>query len=111
MGRWSNLPGTAKPNKYHNKRTNGYASVKEAAVAANLKILALAGKIQDYQEQVPFEIVPKYNGMPAVRYIADFTFVENGRKVVADAKGMRTPVYKLKKRLLAQLHGIMIEEM
>ena len=111
MGRWSHIPGTEKLNKYRNKRTNGYASIKEAAVAANLKMLALAGKIHDYHEQVPFEIVPKWKGMPAVRYIADFTFVENGRTVVADAKGMRTPIYKLKKRLLEQLHGIEIEEM
>jgi Protein of unknown function (DUF1064) len=98
-------------NKYRAKRHNGYASRKEANCAADFQALARAGKIQEYQEQVRFEILPPFAEYkrPLI-YIADFSFIEDGRRRVIDAKGFRTPVFKLKKRLMKQLLGIEIEE-
>ncbi|MFR5079104.1 MAG: DUF1064 domain-containing protein [[Clostridium] innocuum] len=46
-----------------------------------------------------------------IRYIADFTYNDrNGQLIVEDAKGVKTPVYRLKRRLMAELKGIEIKE-
>ena len=42
-------------------------------------------------------------------YIADFCYLENGVRHVVDAKGHRTPTYKLKRWLRLQ-DGITVEE-
>jgi len=39
-----------------------------------------------------------------------YEVVATGQVVIEDAKGVRTDVYKLKKRLLRQLHGKIIVE-
>ncbi|MCR0169837.1 DUF1064 domain-containing protein [[Clostridium] innocuum] len=46
-----------------------------------------------------------------IRYIADFTYNDgNGQLIVEDAKGVKTPVYRSKRRLMAELNGIEIKE-
>lgn len=101
-------------SKYHNTKTtvNGIAfdSKKEAARYGELVWLAKAGAIQDLRLQVPFELIPKQAGERAVRYIADFVYMENGKMVVEDVKGVRTDVYKIKKKLMLAVHGIRIRE-
>lgn len=98
-------------SKYRNKRTNGYASTREANVAANLHILARAGKILDLKEQVPFLLVPGKRKVRGITYIADFTYTDSdGTHHVLDAKGYRTDVYKLKNKLMYLLLDIEIEE-
>jgi uncharacterized protein DUF1064 len=102
-----------RPSKYRAKRTGKYASKREADTAAKLKLLEQAGGIVDLREQVPFDLLPACptaGYSRPLRYIADFVFIEEGKRVVADSKGFRTPVYLLKKRLMAQLHGIAIRE-
>ena len=98
-------------SKYGAERTNGYASKHEAMVAADLHFLEKAGKIQDLREQVPFVLIQGRNGVRSITYIADFTYCDNGRPIVADAKGYRTEVYKLKKKMLYLLCGIEITEL
>jgi hypothetical protein len=104
------------PSKYHNKRTNGYASKKEAKRAAELQRLAAAGKITDLREQVRFIIVPKAIGEDgriierASFYQADFVYRSGGEEIVEDCKGMRTPYYVLKRKLMLMVHGIRILE-
>ena len=88
-------------NKYGNIKTitsDGikHDSKKEANRWCVLKLLERAGKIQDLQRQVKYELIPKQDGERPVYYIADFVYMENGNKVVEDAKGMRTKEYKLK---------------
>ena len=100
-------------SKYRAVRTNGYASKAEANRAAELHMLSKAGHIENLQEQVSFELLPvdKMLGFPRpLRYVADFVYTYDGIRVVEDVKGMQTPVYKLKKRLMAQLLGITITE-
>ena len=100
--------------KYHAQPTivDGirFASRKEAARYRELRLLEQAGKIQDLRLQVPFVLLPKSQYGRAVKYIADFVYIENDRQVVEDAKGYRTDVYKLKRRLMAELLGIEIKE-
>ncbi len=85
-------------------------SIKEANRWCELNLLLRAGVIQDLQRQVKFELLPKQEGERAVYYIADFVYTENGKRIVEDAKGMRTKEYKLKKKMMLYFHGIRIKE-
>lgn len=99
-----------KANKYSAERKNGFASKKEARIAAELQILEKAGKIKDLKMQVPIVLVEGRDGVRGVTYIADFVFYEGGVKRILDAKGCRTAIFKLKKRLAYLLLGLTIEE-
>ena len=79
-----------------------------------LEQLQKDGKIYDLQCQVKFELQPAFtfNGkkIRAVTYTADFTYyTPDGQIHIVDAKGMKTDVYKLKKKLM-QYKGHDIEE-
>ena len=101
-------------SKYGNKRTNGHASKKEARRANDLAMLERAGLVTDLKEQVVFVIAPSVvilgRKRPSMKYIADFVYLEDGKQVVEDVKGMRTAVYVLKRHLMASVHGIQIRE-
>lgn len=106
-------------SKYNNAKYNGYDSKREAKRAAELKLLEKAGVISNLQEQVVYELIPSQyrivNGKKkcierAIKYIADFQYVENGNTVVEDAKGFRTEVYRIKKKLMLYFHDIRIKE-
>lgn len=45
-----------------------------------------------------------------VKYIADFVYEKDGKTVVEDAKGMKTDVYKIKRKLMLSIYGIRIQE-
>jgi hypothetical protein len=98
--------------KYKNKKTNGYASKKEANRAAELKLLEKAGVIMELKEQYRFELVPKQEGERAVCYIADFVYYDNEKKIsiVEDCKGFRTKDYIIKRKLFQQKYGYRITE-
>ena len=100
--------------KYKNVKTTidgiTFDSKKEATHYAELKLLARSGLIQNLRLQVPFELIPKQQGERAVKYIADFVYDENGETVVEDVKGVRTDVYRLKKKLMLKVHGLRIKE-
>jgi hypothetical protein len=107
-------------SKYNNAKYNGYDSKKEAKRAAELKLLEKAGEITSLQEQVPYELIPSQyrivNGKRrcierAMKYIADFQYVDkDGNTVVEDAKGYRTEVYRIKKKLMLYFYDIQIKE-
>lgn len=115
MVRWQRLP-----TKYGNKKIQydgkTFDSKKEAERYWVLKMLEDAGDISDLRTQVPFELIPSQRGEDgkvierAITYIADFTYWQDGRFVVEDAKGFRTEVYKIKKKLMLHTHGIRIKE-
>lgn len=113
LARQNNRAQVTKP-KYGNQKTNGYASKREAKRAQELKALEKAGKIFELQEQVKFELIPKQDGERACHYIADFTYLEQYKTVdsfvVEDAKGYRDPIYRIKRKLMLQVHGIRVRE-
>lgn len=96
--------------KYRNKPIGGYASKREAKRAADLKLLEKAGHIKELREQVTYELVPKCGKERAVKYIADFVYQQDGKVVVEDVKGRRTPVYIIKRKLMLWRHGIEVKE-
>lgn len=105
------LGGTTKdsnPNKYNAKKVeiNGvqWDSKHEARDGAKLQQLASAGIISNLQRQVRFVLQEGYrnNQGKAIRpicYIADFVYERDGQKYVQDSKGVRTEVYKIKRKL------------
>lgn len=104
-------------SKYNNVKYKGFDSKKEFLRFQELQMLELAGEIHDLQRQVPFVIVPTQRDEDGhllekmAKYIADFVYItKDGEKVVEDAKGIRTPLYKLKKKLMLEKHGIIIKE-
>lgn len=69
------------------------------------------GEIACLERQKIFRI--KVNGVRVCNYVADFCFVEGGKLVVQDVKSPMTrklPVYVLKRKLLAAVFGIAIQE-
>lgn len=105
---------TINNQKYHAKRTISsdgkvFASKREANRYEELLLLQKAGEISDLKCQVPFEMV--INGIKVCKYIADFTYQYKGQYMVEDAKGYRTDVYKLKKKLMWAVHKIKIWEL
>jgi len=108
----------ASASKYNNVKSGGYASKREARVAEQLRERERRGEIRDLKEQVWFLLVPKAIGPDgkvterACSYVADWTWIDgDGRLHVGDAKGFRTDVYKIKKKLLLFVHGHVIEEL
>lgn len=97
-------------NKYRAQRHNGFASRHEAAYAEKLRIAERAGAIRNLEFQVPVRLVEGRGKIRPIVYIADFRYEDNDGVHWVDAKGFKTPVYRLKKKLAALLLGIEIEE-
>lgn len=103
-------------SKYRAQRTDGYASKKEAKRAGELEFLEKIGQIRHLEKQVKFLLLAPFSGIAALNYVADFVYEEISPKdgfwhdVVEDTKGVRTPVYKIKKRMMHQIRGIEIRE-
>lgn len=104
-------------NKYGNKRVGSHASKKEHYRAAELRIMEAAGLISSLREQVSFRLIPAQYGQGGLiekscSYRADFVYVDNstGQTIVEDTKGVRTPEYIIKRKLMLHVHGIRIKE-
>ena len=99
-------------SKFRNKRTmlDGIAfdSKKEAARYQELKLLERAGEISELKLQPTFSI--EVGGHRICKYRADFAYKQGGADVVEDVKGIKTPTYRLKAKLLKAVHGITILE-
>lgn len=85
-----------------------FDSKKEARRYVELKLLVKAGVISDLKLQPRFDLI--INGCKCGFYKADFDYIENGKRVTEDVKGMKTPVYNLKKKLIKAIYGIEIFE-
>ena len=104
-------------NKYNAQKTGGYDSKKEYRRACLLKALLRSGEISDLREQVKYVLIPtqrdSYGNLieKECSYYADFVYRDkDGNLVVEDTKGVRTSEYRLKKKLMLQVHGIQIKE-
>lgn len=77
-----------------------FASKKEAKRYQELRLLEKAGQISHLELQPIYEI--NYQGVKICRYQGDFRYFckEKRARVLEDVKGMKTPVYRLKKKLV-----------
>jgi hypothetical protein len=85
-----------------------FASKKEAKRYQELKLLERAGEISRLELQPRYDIT--INGVKVCTYVADFRYFTKDKLTVEDCKGFLTPVYKLKRRLLAALYNVEILE-
>lgn len=118
-------------SKYHSAKTtlDGeiFDSNRESKRYAELLLLQRSGDITELQRQVPYVLIPVQRepsvigprgGVKegrcieeAVKYIADFVYkTRNGETIVEDAKGVRTPDYVIKRKLMLYVHKIRIKE-
>jgi hypothetical protein len=108
--------GTSRGNKYHARATidahgRRFDSRAEMRRYQELELLEVAGRISELQRQVPFTLA--VNGVRVARYVADATYVEDGKLVVEDVKSpatRRNPTYSLKRKLLKACCGLEIRE-
>jgi hypothetical protein len=103
-------------SKYGNHKViiDGYSfdSIKERNRYLELKLLEKAKVISELGLQTPFVLLEKLpptelnSGEMAVYYKADFTYLENGIKVIEDvkSKGTVTDVYIIKRKLVKKLY-------
>lgn len=112
-----------------------FDSKKEAKRWQELQILQTMGKIKGLRRQVKFDLIPDQRETPTetysrgakkgqykpgkviergIAYYADFVYQERfeggWRQVVEDTKGMKTPDYIIKRKLMLYQHGIRIRE-
>ena len=136
----NNAQATQKKSKYHSTPTEKttaegkkirFASKLEAKRYDELMLMLKAGKIRDLKLQHDFTLqeaytTPEGERVRAIRYKADFSyekqceiFNEKGftcygtppwELVVEDTKGVKTPEYKLKKKLFREKYGFDIRE-
>ncbi|MCD8281688.1 MAG: DUF1064 domain-containing protein [Prevotella sp.] len=104
-------------NKYHACKTaDGYDSRREGRRGRTLELMERAGEIFDLRRQVRYELVPTLKDgdgrtVRGVSYIADFVYKDkDGNVIVEDVKGVKTPLYIVKRKLMLYRYGITIRE-
>jgi hypothetical protein len=119
-------------NKYGNHKVTvdglTFDSKREAKRFLELKILEKAGKISGLQRQKKFLLIPAQYEPDIIgprggkkkgkliehecSYVADFVYFDEEEKdfVIEDTKGVRTPEYVIKRKLLLWLNGYRIRE-
>lgn len=87
-----------------------FDSAEEGKRFRILKADLALGIIRDLRMQVPYPYAE--NGRHCFTYKSDFNYVvvATGEEIVEDVKGMKTPVYNLKKKLIEARYGIELSE-
>lgn len=112
--------------KKGSRSTNKYGAVKvtvdgitfdsraEEKRYGQLKILQDAGEIVGLTCHPRFELIPGavIDGKMerGISYTADFAYIEHGKFVVEDVKGVATRDYELRKKMMLLLRGIRVRE-
>ena len=127
FNRGFNIP--KKGNKYKNEKVEfdgiKFDSKRERDRYMVLKDAERRGVISELKCQPKFTLIPaqyheeakqlktkvkmvKKCDFLAITYTGDFQYVKDGNVVVEDVKGMVTPEYKLKEKMMAYFHHIII---
>ena len=110
-----------KKSKYRNTRVTiktffrgrfqfiSFDSIKEKDRFLVLKSLLDSGHIQDLSLQEKFRVKEATDTCAKIDYIPDFMYRDShGNWVVEDVKGMKTEVYKIKKKLFLEKYPNLI---
>ncbi len=114
-------PMQRRQQKYSNERIVDPDGLKFDSKAEHkrwhhLVLMQRAGRIKKLERQVVYELAPGVTiagrRRPPLRYIADMRYmdVDTGQVVVEDVKGAVTAEYRIKRHLMASVHGIEIRE-
>lgn len=127
---WTKFRPTPPPNasvstvplKFAEKRGNKFGAVrveseygkfdskKEYRDYMDLRARETAGEIKDLRRQVRFSLYGPGGEHIAV-YTADFVFLRDGKRVVADSKGHKTREWGRTKKLMQACHSIEVLEL
>nr|DAI43400.1 MAG TPA: Endonuclease [Caudoviricetes sp.] len=99
-------------NKYRNKKVivdeKEFDSKREGNRYKELKLLERAGEIKNLELQPRFLLQDSFkkNGRTfrKIEYVADFKYIENGKTIVEDVKGIQTDVFKLKHKIFEKVY-------
>lgn len=92
-----------------------FDSKHEARVWCELRIKERAGEISNLRRQVPYQLYASTRDGAIVGdvtvYVADFVYIDTAtnEEVVADAKGVITQTFALKKKMMKVCHNIEIQ--
>lgn len=102
MHKYRAVPTTVNGHRFDSKG--------EAMRYQELWLLEQSQQIRGLSLQVKYPLI--VNAVKIGDYVADFRYFDNQKKawVIEDYKGVRTPVYRLKKKLMLALHQIEIFE-
>lgn len=99
-----------------------FASKREARRYLELKLLQKAGQISDLKLQPRFPLMAAsttgtvagaLRELPVIgHYVADFAYVDErtGQRIIEDVKGVKTAMYRWKKKHTEAQYGITITE-
>ncbi len=109
---WDNKTRTMRPakkkrSKYKNVRTvidgKHFDSLAEGRYFNELKLRILAGEVSYFLRQVPFDLPGN------VKYRVDFqVFLADGSVEYIDVKGVKTPMFIMKKKQVEELYPVEI---
>ena len=91
-----------------------FHSKAEARRYQELRLMEKAGQIRDLTLQPKFALAayqadthyPKVIG----HYVGDFSYIEAGERVIEDVKGLKTPMYRWKRKHMLAQYQILIRE-
>ena len=102
------LNGNRRPQKYGAVRVKtgegSFDSRAEHARWCELKLLERGKVIRNLEHHVKFPFA--LNGVEIGSYEADFVYFENDKRIVEDSKGVKTPVFELKAKMMRAFYGI-----
>ena len=95
-------------NKYNSRRITidnyTFDSIRESERYGELKLMEKAGEICNFEVHPEIELQPSFtyrgNGIRAIKYEADFSYVENGVQIFEDLKGFETQLFRAKWKML-----------
>jgi hypothetical protein len=102
MTKFKNVPVVHEGERFDSRR--------ELKYFLDFQLRQKAGEISFLKRQPKFPL--EINGVKIGTYIADFEFVDKGRRRVIDVKSPVTaklPLFKLKQKLVRAIHGIDVE--
>lgn len=114
-----------KKTKYNNTKVKTkygtFDSKKEYSIWLTLLRKQEMGLIRNLDRQVPFLLIPtQYETIKGkkkliereCKYIADFVYndINSNQQIVFDCKGVKTPEYIIKRKLMFAIYGIKIKE-
>lgn len=110
---------TTEKRKYHTirvpvkKTSSEYYTMLRRGVISELKcqpkFTLIPAQYHEEAKQLKTKVkMVKKCDFLAITYTGDFQYVKDGKVVVEDVKGMVTPEYKLKEKMMAYFHHIII---
>lgn len=108
-------------SKYNNRKVRclgeTFDSMLECERYKYLKALEQQKVISNLRRQVKYVLLPSQKDSKTQKtiereltYLADFVYEKGSQTIVEDVKGMKTDVYKIKRKLMLYFHGIRIKE-